>query len=78
MRNLTAGARYPAGTHTIYWDGYDVGKAVKYKPGNVGTRYDIKRRRVAPGVYRVRGLVHRGQLEHAPVPAAAPCGGAAA
>ncbi len=60
VRNLTAGARYPAGSHTIYWDGYDVGKAVKYKTGNVGTRYDIRRRRVAPGVYRVRGLVHEG------------------
>ncbi len=58
VRNLIQETYFPAGTHTIYWDGYDEGQAInRNRPeGN----YDIERFLVLPGTYRVRGLFHRG------------------
>jgi hypothetical protein len=50
VRNLLGETHLPAGEHTISWDGCDEGEA---KEGG-----DLVRRRVAPGTYRLRGLVH--------------------
>jgi hypothetical protein len=56
VRNLIAETLLPAGTNTLVWDGYDEGVR---QPGSddVWMR-DLTRRRVAPGVYAVRALVH--------------------
>ncbi|MFQ5572493.1 MAG: hypothetical protein ACE5G0_22700, partial [Rhodothermales bacterium] len=59
VRNLVANTYFQAGEHTVYWDGYDAGKAVNYS-NEGGAHYDIERHRVAPGTYHVRGLVHDG------------------
>ncbi len=53
VRNLLNDTYFEAGEHTVYWDGYDVGEKQDKE-----SHYDVRRRRVAPGTYRVRGLVH--------------------
>ena len=63
VRNLIQDTEFEAGSHTIYWDGYDQGGDLFFPPKEPGSRkksthYVIHRRRVAPGTYRVRGLVH--------------------
>ena len=61
VRNLMAETPFEAGTHTVYWDGYDEGEAVDYqRKQDVGVEYDVLRRQAPPGTYRVRGLVHDG------------------
>jgi hypothetical protein len=52
VRNLVAETVFPAGDHTIYWDGYD--------DGEQGEKGELTRHRVAPGTYAVRGLTHDG------------------
>ncbi len=63
VRNLIGETFFEAGEHTVIWDGYDIGERVSIRregrPGNENF-YDIHRRLVAPGTYRVRGLVHDG------------------
>lgn len=56
VRNLVSNVSYPAGTHTVYWDGIDQGDAslVKDPDGVWRTRGSL----VSPGTYHVRGLVH--------------------
>ncbi|MGE9291413.1 MAG: hypothetical protein ACQKBT_10515 [Puniceicoccales bacterium] len=58
VRNLVSQEQFPAGTHTVYWDGLDdlnrdpeaARHSVYYIPGRI----------VAPGEYTVRGLSHPG------------------
>lgn len=54
--NLIEGVFYRQGTHTFLWDGLDAGDQ-KYKAGGHAD-YSLNRKIVAPGTYRVRGLVH--------------------
>ncbi len=59
VRNLVSEAFYEAGDHTVYWDGMDDhGRADIGPHGNYTTTGSI----VAPGGYRVRGIV-RDQLD---------------
>ncbi|MFP4056503.1 MAG: hypothetical protein ACLF0G_06520 [Candidatus Brocadiia bacterium] len=58
VRNLVQDTWLDAGPHTLYWDGYDVGTP-RYG-GRKERGYDFVRHRVAPGTYRLRGLVHQG------------------
>ncbi|MFP4028045.1 MAG: hypothetical protein ACLFWL_09665 [Candidatus Brocadiia bacterium] len=53
VRNLINNTHFEAGDHTLWWDGYDVGK----KKGKKYT-FDVIRHLVEPGTYRVRGIVH--------------------
>ncbi|MGI4791002.1 MAG: YncE family protein [Janthinobacterium lividum] len=50
VANLLAETPLPAGDHRVVWDGFDAGMEVRGR-GWV-------RRRVMPGTYRLRGLVH--------------------
>ncbi len=50
--NLINDTWFEAGTHTLYWDGYDVGH---FLPNEFA---DVKRKRVAAGTYTLRGLIH--------------------
>ncbi len=59
VRNLLAETYLPAGEHTVMWDGYDVGEPVLGDRPYHGM-HDMRRRRVAAGRYRLRGLVHDG------------------
>ena len=59
IRNLVADTYFPSGEHTVYWDGYDEGRARNYKAYQ-NKSYDIERRRAAPGTYHVKALFHRG------------------
>lgn len=52
VRNLVAEARLPSGEDVVWWDGFDEGER--------DSSGDLVRRRVAPGRYRARGLVHDG------------------
>src|SRR5262249_7737472 len=52
IRNLVGEVSLPAGENVVWWDGFDEG--ARNEQG------DLIRHRVAPGKYRVRGLVHRG------------------
>jgi len=52
VRNLIAETRFPAGDNVVTWDGYDEGERQ--------ANGDVIRRRVAPGQYHARGLVHDG------------------
>jgi hypothetical protein len=55
VRNLVADTRFEAGTHTLWWDGAnDWGDMVE----GVDGIYRATGALVAPGTYRVRGLVH--------------------
>lgn len=66
VRNLVAEQFFEAGTHTVPWDGYDEGSAVRYRRSGVGSEYDVERERAPAGTYVVRGLVHDGlQLRYA-------------
>jgi len=56
VRNLIAETLLPAGVATINWDGYDEG--VRAQGSDDLWMRDISRRRVAPGEYTVRALVH--------------------
>lgn len=57
IRNLIGETRLPAGEHTFYWDGYNEGRRIgAFQPGEG----NLVQQRVAPGTYRVRGLVHDG------------------
>ncbi len=58
IRNLIQETYFPAGTHTVSWDGYDVGYPVN-RPRPEG-EYDIERQLVAAGTYRIKGLFHKG------------------
>ncbi len=63
VRNLLADTWFEAGTHTVWWDGYDQGDKFVHPPKAPGSnkeavRYTIHRRRVEPGSYQIRGLVH--------------------
>jgi hypothetical protein len=52
IRNLIAETPFPAGEHTLYWDGYDDGER--------GDKGELTRRRAPAGAYRVHGLTHDG------------------
>ena len=54
VRNLIAGEKYDAGKHTVHWDGMD--ESLGVRPDTDGV-YRPTGRTVAPGTYRVRGLV---------------------
>jgi hypothetical protein len=54
--NLIEGVFYKKGTHVFQWDGLDVGDN-RYGAGGQAY-YTLNRKIVAPGTYRVRGLVH--------------------
>ncbi len=45
--------QFPAGTHTIMWDGYDEGK-------NLPASRDVVQNLISPGEYHVRGLINPG------------------
>ncbi|MFP4058213.1 MAG: hypothetical protein ACLF0G_15205 [Candidatus Brocadiia bacterium] len=53
VRNLIAETPFPAGQHTVWWDGLDEHR-VNVRVHGI---YDIRGRLVEPGTYRVRGLV---------------------
>jgi len=60
VRNLVAATPFPAGDNVVWWDGRDESVRVPYVEGNtVGIHgiYRVGGRPVAPGQYRVRGLV---------------------
>ncbi|MGE9290005.1 MAG: hypothetical protein ACQKBT_03385 [Puniceicoccales bacterium] len=54
VRNLFSGEKYEAGTHTVYWDGMDIGEPFT-QPKVPG--YRINRDIAQPGTYTVRGIV---------------------
>jgi hypothetical protein len=56
VRNLISETLLPAGENTVLWDGYDEGTRI----GSQGDAWerDLTRRRVSPGIYTVRGLIH--------------------
>ena len=56
VRNLIAETLLPAGKTTLTWDGYDEG--IRSQGSDDVWMRDLTRRRVAPGVYTVRALVH--------------------
>jgi hypothetical protein len=56
VRNLIAETLLPAGKATIFWDGYDEG--VRAQSSEDLWMRDLRRRRVMPGEYTVRALVH--------------------
>ena len=63
VRNLLADTWFEAGVHTVWWDGYDQGDKFIHPPkgpdsNKEAMRYTIRRRRVEPGSYQVRGLLH--------------------
>src|SRR5690606_38471302 len=47
---------FAAGTHRVFWDGYDEGEPTNVVDG----AYDILRSRVSPGTYHAKLLYHRG------------------
>jgi hypothetical protein len=58
VRNLISQTRLPAGENVIWWDGTDdLGRDPEAARHGI---YHIPGRLVAPGEYRVRGLVHAG------------------
>ena len=58
VRNLVGQTRLPAGQNVIWWDGTDdLGRDPEAARHGV---YHIPGRPVAPGEYRVRGLIHAG------------------
>ena len=59
VRNLVSDAYFPSGPHTLYWDGYDEGRARNYKAYQ-NKAYDVERRQADPGTYDVKALFHRG------------------
>ena len=59
IRNLIANTYFPAGRHTLYWDGYDEGRAVNYKAYR-NDAYDLERTSAVPGTYNVKALFHQG------------------
>jgi len=56
VSNLLEGVFYKQGTHTFNWDGLNVGDN-RYKAGGQAD-YMLNQKIVAPGSYRLRGLVH--------------------
>lgn len=61
VHNAVSGAYFPAGDHTVFWDGYDVGQGANAQRGpDFGPTIDLLRHRVPAGRYRVRGLTHEG------------------
>lgn len=60
VRNLLAQTWFEAGTHTVYWDGRDLGEAHNLQQKNTGSTYEVVPRTVSAGTYRVYGLVHTG------------------
>ncbi|MBD3265972.1 hypothetical protein GF373_04825 [bacterium] len=63
IRNLIQDTWFEAGTHTIYWDGYDQGEHWVHPPKEPGSNkkaqlYNIHRERVESGTYYLRGLIH--------------------
>ncbi len=62
VHNLIQEARYGAGTHTVYWDGYDFGENVTFANGTNG--YEYERSVVPAGDYLVRAIVHDGINEY--------------
>ncbi len=52
VRNLVGQTYLDAGEHTLYWDGLDLGERNEKK--------HLVQHRIAPGAYRLRGLVHDG------------------
>jgi hypothetical protein len=59
VRNLISETPFPAGEHTVWWDGLDDHRAKNKKPHGA---YEVDGRLVEEGEYRVRGLV-RGQID---------------
>lgn len=57
--NLIGDTHFTAGRHTLLWDGYNVGDPLVHE-GSRWSLTDMRRHRVAPGAYRLRGLVHDG------------------
>ena len=54
VRNLVSETFFKAGEHTVYWDGMD-----DHGRANIGPHgnYDATGSLVAPGTYRIRGLI---------------------
>ncbi|WP_269523320.1 hypothetical protein [Coraliomargarita parva] len=58
VRNLISEQNFPAGAHTVYWDGLD---DLERDPDAARhSTFHIPGKAVAPGEYTVRGLVHPG------------------
>jgi len=58
VRNLVSETRFPAGKNIAWWDGMDdLGRDLDAPRHGV---YRLPAHLVAPGTYRVRGLVHQG------------------
>lgn len=55
--NVIGDTWFDKGSHTLYWDGYDVGMPRAMPRDNI---VDMERSLVKPGEYRLRGLVHDG------------------
>ena len=56
VRNLVSETPFPAGRSVAYWDGLDESGRVNESHNGV---YDVQGKLVAPGQYRVRGLVRK-------------------
>ena len=54
VRNLVSETPFPKGSNVVYWDGLDESGRVNETHNGV---YDVQGKLVAPGTYRVRGLV---------------------
>ena len=59
IRNLVADTYFASGAHTLYWDGYDEGRAMNYKAYR-NDAYDLERTPAVPGTYAVKALFHKG------------------
>jgi hypothetical protein len=57
VRNLVSELYLPAGRSVVTWDGYDEGVRSEAGEGDIW-KHDLTRRRVGPGTYTIRGLVH--------------------
>lgn len=57
VRNLIAETDFPAGEHTVWWDGADESGEVRADPDGIHRPHG---QLVEPGTYHARGLVHGG------------------
>ena len=59
VRNLVSNTWYPAGEHTVWWDGLDESNTHLFHVPGSAIYYRIDGSLVTPGEYRVRGLAHQ-------------------
>jgi hypothetical protein len=62
VHNLIQETYFDAGTHTVYWDGYDFGENVTFANGTNG--YEYERSVIPARDYLVRAIVHDGIREY--------------